>query len=89
MNKKYKCVCCGNYTMENEDPLYYDICPVCYWENDPIQNDDPMYEGGANGISLLKAKENFVKYGAVKLRFKEYAVSYEEFIKKIKKDNNE
>ena len=85
MNKKYKCICCGNYTMEHEDPFYYDICPVCFWENDPIQNDNPTYEGGANKISLVKAKENFMKYGAVELRLKEYVVSYEEFIKKENK----
>ena len=62
---KYKCPCCGYYTMDNEEPLYYDICPVCFWENDPIQNERPDYEGGANVMSLNTAQETFLKIGAV------------------------
>jgi hypothetical protein len=32
---KYKCLCCGNYTLpvEPEAAVAF-ICPVCYWEND-------------------------------------------------------
>ncbi len=61
--RKYKCVCCGNYTLGSEPPGTFDICPVCFWEDDPVQYDDPDYAGGANGISLNQARVNFAKNG--------------------------
>ena len=64
MNKKNKCPCCGFYTL-SDDAGHYDICPVCFWEDDPIQSDDIYYEGGANGICLKEAREKFEKIGAV------------------------
>jgi hypothetical protein len=30
----------------------FEICPLCGWEDDDIQNDDPDYAGGANKLSL-------------------------------------
>ena len=51
---KIKCPCCGR-TMVDE----YDICMICFWENDPVQNDDPDYRGGANVMSLNEAREAF------------------------------
>lgn len=30
--KKYKCLCCGYRTLEAHGE--YDICPVCFWEDD-------------------------------------------------------
>lgn len=61
---KYKCPCCGYYTFDNELDGSYDICEVCFWEDDPIQLEDPRYEGGANGVSLIQARENYKKLGA-------------------------
>lgn len=62
----YPCPCCDYLTFEEEPSGTFEICPVCYWEDDNVQNNDPGYDGGANGVSLNKAKENFAKYGAVK-----------------------
>jgi hypothetical protein len=47
----YLCRCCGFLTLS--DPSYgsYEICPVCFWEDDPVQNEDPSNAGGANQIS--------------------------------------
>lgn len=61
---KYKCPCCGYYTFDKKPNGNYDICEVCFWEDDPIQLDDPVYEGGANYVSLLQAKHNFIEFGA-------------------------
>lgn len=72
MVNKYRCVCCGYKTLEHDEALYYEICPVCFWENDPIQNENPDYRGGANRISLNQAKTNYTKYGAVKFSLKKY-----------------
>lgn len=55
--------------MDNENPLNHDICPVCYWENDPVQNNNPDYSGGANDVSLSKARENYKVFGAIEDRF--------------------
>ena len=67
---KYQCKCCGYYTL-NDEPLdperfpgTFEICPVCYWEDDSLQFLDPDYEGEANKVSLNQAKENFKKYNA-------------------------
>ena len=73
-NKKgrYECPCCGYFTLEGEAGKTFQICPVCYWEDDGIQFNDPTYEGGANSLSLNKAKENFQKFGVIEERFKAY-----------------
>lgn len=60
----YKCLCCGYLTLGEEPPGTFQICPVCYWEDDPVQAADPMYEGGANGVSLNQARINFHGFGA-------------------------
>ncbi len=62
-NKKYKCPCCGYLTLEDEN--HFAICEVCYWEDDPIQREGHNYDGGANEMNLLEAKENFKKFEAI------------------------
>jgi hypothetical protein len=69
---KYKCPCCRHYTLSSKANNTFQICPVCYWEDDGIQLNDMDYEGGANTVSLKQARKNFKKYGAVEERFKEY-----------------
>ena len=54
-----RCACCGEYTLEEKS--LFDICPVCGWEDDGVQNDDPNYDGGANHISLNEAKKVWVE----------------------------
>lgn len=56
---KYKCPCCGNYTLGEE--RCYEICPICNWEDDPIQFEDPNFKGGANSLSLNEARTIFSK----------------------------
>lgn len=41
------------------DPGTYEICPVCGWEDDPVQRDDPEYRGGANTLSLHDARADW------------------------------
>jgi Cysteine-rich CPCC len=62
-NIKYTCVCCGYKTMYRQDHLW-DICPVCFWQSDPVQNTDYDYKGGANRVSLREAQQNFIAFGA-------------------------
>lgn len=51
MSLKTKCACCG------EEVDKFDICEVCGWQDDGLQNDNPDYKGGANKKSLNEAKE--------------------------------
>jgi hypothetical protein len=62
------CACCGYKTIEEKGN--YEICPVCYWEDDPVQEADPWFEGGANHPSLFVAQSNYKKYGAMEQRFR-------------------
>jgi hypothetical protein len=61
---KFACPCCGYKTFDGKPDGSYNICPVCFWEDDPIQLEDPDYEGGANSMSLRQAQQNFLEFGA-------------------------
>ena len=63
---RFCCPCCGYYTLESVGE--YEICPVCFWEDDPLQREKPDYEGGANELSLNECRENYKKYGACEER---------------------
>jgi rubredoxin len=41
---RYACSCCGYLTLDEQPPGTFDICPVCWWEDDPVQFDDPDYQ---------------------------------------------
>ncbi len=44
--KKYKCLCCGYMTLETRGE--FDICPVCFWEDDAylfFDEQSNMYSG--------------------------------------------
>ncbi|MHB1131522.1 MAG: CPCC family cysteine-rich protein [Chloroflexota bacterium] len=64
--QKYHCPCCGYRTLDEEPPGSYDICPICWWEDDDV---DPDFRGGANRVSLNEARENFHQFGASDSRF--------------------
>lgn len=73
MTIRYPCPCCNYLTYEDIPPQgEYEICPVCYWEDDPVQSKDQDYTGGANEVSLNQAKKNFFKYGAISESLKKY-----------------
>jgi hypothetical protein len=62
--EKFACPCCGYKTFSHVANGSYDICLVCFWEDDPIQLENPDYEGGANPMSLRQAQRNFLEFGA-------------------------
>ncbi len=59
----YPCPCCLFHTFEEEPPGTYEICPVCGWEDDEVQFNDPAFSGGANSVSLNDAQSNYKDYG--------------------------
>ena len=51
-------------TLPQEPPGTFEMCEVCWWEDDPVQFADPTYRGGANSPSLIEAQANFRSFGA-------------------------
>jgi hypothetical protein len=64
----YHCLCCGYRTVSEQPPGTYQICPVCFWEDDDVQAADPDYPGGANHVSLRDARATFQQIGVSKQR---------------------
>ncbi|WP_432871374.1 CPCC family cysteine-rich protein [Microbispora rosea] len=65
----HACPCCGYLTLDSRG--WYQICPVCRWEDDG-QDDhdaDDIRRGGPNyGLSLTQARLNFQQIGAYRER---------------------
>jgi hypothetical protein len=59
--KKFTCPCCGYKTIDSDGN--YEICPICFWEDDPFQKMNE-YDVGANTIPLVEAQKNYIRYGA-------------------------
>lgn len=63
-----RCPCCGFLTLGERHA--WEICPVCFWEDDG--QDDPDADqvwGGPNGsLSLTQARENYRRLGACEER---------------------
>lgn len=64
VTEKFACPCCGYKTFTHEPNGSFEICEVCFWEDDPVQLNDPDYEGGANKVSLRQGQRNFIEFGA-------------------------
>lgn len=55
------CHCCGCLTIRERGS--YEICKVCFWEDDPGQTPE-FDEGGANPLGLEDARKNYRDIGA-------------------------
>jgi hypothetical protein len=60
----FHCPCCGCKTLDQRGD--FDICPVCFWEDDGQDDHDAdVVRGGSNGsLSLTQARQNFIRIGA-------------------------
>ncbi|MFC7597534.1 CPCC family cysteine-rich protein [Terrabacter sp. GCM10028922] len=43
----------------------YELCPVCFWEDDPNESRAPGFAGGANGVSIVDAQQTYLRLGAM------------------------
>ena len=59
LNELVACPCCGNHTLSEVGE--YEVCPICFWEDDPVQLSDLNYVGGANRCSLNQARAEWLK----------------------------
>ena len=59
---RFLCPCCFMPTLDER--ASYDICPICFWEDDGQDSEDAdIIRGGPNhGYSLSEARSNFAKY---------------------------
>lgn len=58
------CPVCNKHKFSEYDS--YEICPICGWEDDGVQRDDPDYPEGANGMSLNEYKRRAIEKGLIK-----------------------
>jgi len=58
-NGKFRCPCCEHFTLDGCNE--FNICPVCWWEDDGSINDDDF--GGPNGMTLAEGKKNYAEFG--------------------------
>ncbi|MBC5635305.1 hypothetical protein H8S33_00570 [Ornithinibacillus sp. BX22] len=68
---KYTCPCCGYKTLVEEPPGTFDICEICFWEDDDYQYEF-VDDTGANDVSFREAQQNFIAFGAVNQRCLEF-----------------
>jgi len=63
-NLPLRCPCCYFKTLSERGA--YDICPVCFWEDDGQDDDDAdrVFCGPNGGISLTQGRENYKNFGA-------------------------
>jgi hypothetical protein len=64
-----RCPCCGNKTLRQRGA--FQICQVCFWEDDGQDDHDAdVVRGGRNGqLSLTQARANYQRLGAYDERF--------------------
>jgi len=57
-----QCPCCDYYTLPAQGE--FEICPICFWEDDgqDVQNLEDI--SGPNHITLQEARQNFQAFGA-------------------------
>ena len=64
---RYPCPCCGYRTLPGPSPTD-EICPVCFWQDDFVDNHDTDVLG-PNKVTLSEARANFARLGASEQRF--------------------
>jgi hypothetical protein len=64
-----RCPCCGCKTLRDRGG--FEICRVCFWEDDGQDDHDAdLVRGGPNALlSLAQARVNYRRFGACEERF--------------------
>lgn len=65
--ERWPCPCCGFRTLDQADA--YELCAVCFWEDDPHQSRHPHSVDGANGVSLVEGQRSYLRIGAMAPEF--------------------
>lgn len=59
---RHQCPCCDYYTLTDRGG--FEVCPVCYWEDDGADLEALDVVSGPNHITLRQARHNFARIGA-------------------------
>lgn len=70
VNGKFFCKCCGYNSLSEFPNGTYEICEICFWEDNLYQTENPNEKGGPNRVSLNEAKKNFEEFGVCELEMK-------------------
>lgn len=63
----HPCPCCDFQTLEKRGS--YDICRVCFWEDDGTTSSQAEHYSGVNRMTLHEARASYQAVGAVKADF--------------------
>ncbi|WP_082450645.1 CPCC family cysteine-rich protein [Microbacterium sp. Leaf203] len=67
----FPCVCCGYVTLSQRNDSY-EICSICFWEDEKTALRWPRDpSGGANHVSLKQAQRNFATFRASERRVRQ------------------
>lgn len=69
---RYKCPCCGNKTFFEKPNHTFNICPVCFWEDDEFSIENPDITYDCNKVSLNQARINYKEYKACRIDLIEF-----------------
>lgn len=63
---RFTCPCCGYLTVEvSGGTAEYEICQVCFWQHDHVDEADPDRQPmGPNRVPLNEARANYAALGA-------------------------
>lgn len=72
MSRRLACPCCQFLTLPEPSPGSWEICPVCFWQDDPVGFAHPHRPHGPNPMSLQQARSNYAAFGACEERMLRY-----------------
>lgn len=73
MTSNFKqCPCCDYFTLTNRGE--YEICEICFWEDDGLDLTELKTHSGPNHITLEEGRMNFLKFGACEEKFVENVI---------------
>lgn len=65
-----QCYVCSCATVDEHGS--FDICPVCFWEDDGFAELDTPNDGPNGELSISQARDNFQKFGVARIQDLEY-----------------
>jgi hypothetical protein len=69
---KYPCPCCGFLVFDGPSGTTFDICPICFWQDDESSVRYATIADGPNKVSLIDGQRNFAAFGACESRLRKF-----------------
>ena len=73
---KFQCPCCDYFSLKRR--AEYDICKVCFQEDDGNDLTSLDVHSGPNHMALREARDNFKEFGACDMAMKKNVLSLEQ-----------